>query len=183
MTAYSIAGGLASITVGAITATAGLLLVPGAPSTIGTHVIVAVLAIVATSHEIGWVRVRLPQPARQTRSSWYKRYPAPLAATLWGLDVGALITTWFTRAGVWVLIGIAAMSADVVLGASMFGCYWVGRAASVWVAPLFVTTSASAWRLLDEIDHHERRFRFQHIAAIVGLVAAWFVAAAPTEPW
>jgi hypothetical protein len=156
--AYSLAGALASSVVGAaLGASGGLVLPPDAWPLVASAA--ALVAMTAVAWDLGWIRWRLLEPRRQTRDIWNGRYGRLLGATLWGFDLGLVVTTRFTFAGAWVLVSSAFLVGDALLGSALFLSYWLGRAASVWIGPLLLDGADLTPNLLDEINDRQRSFR------------------------
>jgi hypothetical protein len=168
---------MSSAAVGGVLGAVGGLLLPGRFEA-GALVALALLALVVVTRELGVIAIPLPQPRRQTRERWGKTYPRPVAATLWGLDLGLVFTTWFTFSGTWIVILIAVASASPVFGALLLTVHWLGRALAVWVAPLLLSDANETPFLMDRIDAERRSFVLAHVAAVVWIAGALTVAAA-----
>jgi hypothetical protein len=168
---YTLAGAASSLFVGGTLGAAGALLVPGLARTVGVPAVLG-LALVATTRELGWVRFPLPQPRRQTKDIWGKIFSPPVAATLWGLDLGLLVTTRLTFSGTWLLILLPLLMQDAMLGALLLLAYWLGRALVIWIAPLLFEDASSTPRVLEEINDHYRLFQLVHVVGL-GLVIAF----------
>jgi hypothetical protein len=169
--AYTIAGALSSTLVGgAVGAVGGLVLAPDAwrPGMAA----VLLLGVVVVARDMGWIRFPLPQPRRQTRDVWAYRHGALAAAALWGFDLGLVVTTWFTFAGVWVLVASAFLVGDALLGSVLLLSYWLGRAASVWVGPLLLEDPSRTPFMLDEISQRRRSFRSINLLGVGLLLSA-----------
>jgi hypothetical protein len=144
---------------------AGALLLP--PGGDAWRICIAVaVAILAVGHEAGLSWIPLPQLGRQTDGRWAKRRSAPVAAFLWGFELGAVLTTWFTFAGVWLLVAFAFLSASPAVGAGLFVAYWSGRALSVWIGPVLAEDARATPRLVASIDRQTRLARHVHVAAL-----------------
>ncbi|HEX9941070.1 MAG TPA: hypothetical protein VGG03_03575 [Thermoanaerobaculia bacterium] len=165
VTAYTAAGLLASALVGWGLAALGRALLPSGMS--GPAAVLCLgIASLAAAREMGWVSLPLPQHRRQTRDVWAKWFRSPVAAALWGFDVGFLFTTWFTLAGVWLLVAVAFLAREPWFGTLLFAIYWLGRALSVWVAPLLLEDAASTPRLLAAIEEHRSFVQRVHVLAL-----------------
>ncbi len=169
VTAYTLAGGVASVLVGALLGALGGWLMPGQGGRLGILVAIAV-ALLATARELGWIAVPLPQFQRQTNDVWAKLFPSTLTAALWGFDVGLVFTTWFTLAGVWLLVVVAILTGEPVFGAALFAVYWLGRALPVWLAPWLLEDANATPQLLDGIAEQQRLFERIHAVALVWAV-------------
>ena len=92
--------------------------------------------------------------------------PSPVAATLWGFDLGLAFTTYITFSGAWMVAFASFALGNAGLGATLFLGYWLGRAASVWAGPLMLGDSVDVAALIDEVDAHHRWFHWIHIAGL-----------------
>lgn len=169
VTAYTLAGGAASLLVGALLGILGGWIVPARVGMLGILIAIAV-ALLALARELSWLAIPLPQRRRQTRDIWAKVFPSTWAAALWGFDLGLVFTTWFTFAGVWLLVIVAILIGSPQFGAALFTAYWLGRALSVWIAPMLLSDATATPQLLDEIVAQYRLFQRMHV---VGL--AWSI--------
>lgn len=129
---------------------------------------VALLVIVIPfiMRDLDLMHFPVPQTHRQTNGSWAKRLPAWLAATLWGLDLGLVFTTWRQFSGVLVLPLAALLLGDPAIGAALFGGYWIGRAAPVLAAPMLLANPTSAPSLMDSVVERVGLFRRLDIIAL-----------------
>jgi hypothetical protein len=177
--AYTLAGGMASVFVGSALSTLGgalLLLLPALrveAGRLGVWIAIAI-ATVAIAREARWISLPLPQLRRQTKQVWAILFPRTVAATLWGLDLGLIFTTRLTFSGVWLLAAVAFLNGEPVFGATLFGLYWLGRALSVWIAPLLMQDTASTPQLMDGIAGEYRLFRRVHVLGLIWSVFALF---------
>jgi hypothetical protein len=173
--AYTAAGVVASAAVGAGLGWLGRLLV--AEQVRGWWPLVALtVAMLALARELGWRGVPLPQPSRQTRDVWGKVFPEPLAAALWGFDLGLVFTTQLTFAGAWLLAVVATAAGSPTFGAALFVLYWLGRALSVWLMPRLLHDPSAVPDLLAEVSRQRRLFHGIHVVGLVWAVAvliAW----------
>jgi len=165
VTAYTAAGLLASCLVGWGLAALGRALLPSGRSGLAVVLCLGIAAL-AAAREMGWISIPLPQRRRQTRDLWAKWFRSPVAAALWGFDVGFLFTTWFTLAGVWLLLAVAFLAREPWFGTLLFAVYWLGRALSVWLTPLLLTDAASTPRLLVAIEEHHGFVQRVHVLAL-----------------
>ncbi len=93
-----------------------------------------------------------------------------MAPALSGLDLGLVFTTWFTFSGVWFLVCLAFVSSSITAGAGLFVCYWLGRALSVWLAPLMMSDARVTPQLLGATDARFRMFQLIHVLGVcIGL--------------
>jgi hypothetical protein len=174
--AYTAGGTVTSLIVGAALGWLGSVVGLGRTGSIGLAV-AAAIALVAAARETGVLSVPLPQARRATKGTW-ATMGLPLAATLWGLDIGLFATTWLTFAGAWLVPALALLGGSVAFGAALFAAYWAGRALSVWVAPAFMVTAADTLRMMDALEAAHDRARVVHVAALGwGLVVFGVMAA------
>ena len=165
---YTIAGGISSGLLGGLLGSAGAFLLRGSIGRYAPTFAIAV-AIIATIREMGWIVISVPEPKRQTRDLWAKQFPRPIPEALWGLDIGLTIASRFTFSGVWVLGVLAFVAQDVMYGAETFLFYWLGRAASVWIAPRLLGSASDTPSLLDGIQAEYKFFKSIHIYALIWL--------------
>lgn len=181
VTAYTLAGTLTSALVGAGLGAAGAAVLPDHVGWVGTALVLAV-ALLALARELGIVAVPLPQLGRQTRGVWANWYGARIAAVLWGLDLGLTFTTWVELSGVWVLATVAFVAGEPLVGAALFTSYWLGRALSVWVGPLLMTSASDTPVLVASLNHQHRLFRSVHVAGIAWsmvVIGVWTIVGTP----
>jgi hypothetical protein len=169
--AYTLAGALSSMLVGGTLGAVGGRLLPPDAWRLGIPAAV-LLGVLAVARDMGWIQVPLAQPRRQTRDVWTYRYGPLAASALWGFDLGLVVTTWFTFAGVLVLVASAFLLEDVLLGSLLLLFYWLGRAASVWVGPLFLEDAGQTPWMLDEINNRHRTFRSINFLGVGLLLSA-----------
>lgn len=180
-TAYTVAGSLASGSVGATVGWLGGLLNPGLSSWLGIIVALAI-GLIAFAREVGWISFPLPQLRRQTKEFWGKVFPGSVAAILWGLDLGLTFTTRLTFSGVWLVAGVAVIIGEPSFGAALFLLYWLGRALSVWIAPLLMPdANATPW-VMDVIYAHYRLFQRVHVLGLAWSVAVLIIWLALEKP-
>lgn len=168
---YTVSGAATAMLAGATLGAVGGWLPTGPLQRLGVPVVLLV-ALLAVCRELGWVRLPLPQPARQTNDLWAKTCRRPVAATLWGLDLGLVVTTRFTLAGVWVLVLLPVLLADAMFGAAVLLAYWLGRALPVWLGPLLVDDANATHCLLDSLGSHHRLFQRVHVLGLVMICIA-----------
>ena len=164
--AYTLAGGVTSAFVGALLGLLGRLFLPTQFGKLGILVALAIGSI-AIARELRWVSFPLPQLRRQTKDIWGRIFPGMVAAVLWGLDLGLVFTTRLTFSGVWLLVAIAILVGAPAFGAALFVLYWLGRALSVWVAPLLMPDAGATPWVLDRIYAHSRLFQRIHVLGLV----------------
>ncbi|CAA9553228.1 MAG: hypothetical protein AVDCRST_MAG33-1061 [uncultured Thermomicrobiales bacterium] len=171
VTAYTLAGALAS---GLVGVSAGWLgsLIPGGDAMRAVLVVAALVGI--------WVALReaiartwpMPQIRRQTPETLRVRYSAPVAAALWGFDLGLVFSTWLTFAGPWFVLAVALALGDPLAGAVLFLGHWLARAAWLWLAPYLLTSARVGPEFSRQVTRTIGLFRtVQVVAATIGVVA------------
>jgi len=166
VTAYTLAGSVSSLSIGAMFTALGSVL--GAARA-GIYGVVAsiVVAVIAMAREFGWLSIPLPQLTRQTRDTWAKAFNGTQAAALWGFDLGLTFTTWLTFSGVWLLAVVAILAKESAFGATLFTLYWFGRAGSVWLGPLLLREASATSRLLHELTGQHLLFQRIHAMGLM----------------
>jgi len=125
------------------------------------------IALFAMARELGWVSYPIPQLKRQTKDVWARIFPRKVAAMLWGLDLGLTFTTRITFSGVWVLAIVTILIGKPAFGAALFVLYWLGRALSLWIAPLLMPDSSSTDWVQERIYGQYSLFRRIHAFGLV----------------
>jgi hypothetical protein len=177
VTLYSASGLLVSVLVGLATGLVGRDLA-GAP-TDGLMAAALGVAMLAIAREVRWRDIPVPHLRRQTRSVWAKGRGMKVGSVLWGLDLGLIFSTYVAFSGAWVLLAVAIASGQPAFAAGIFGSYWIGRALSVWIAPLWVDDPQSLWNLPNELDRRQHLFRIIHVAAlgaVLIILTLWLMA-------
>jgi len=166
VTGYTLAGALASASVGAALGFLGAALLPEQPVAPGRLVALGV-GLLALARTLGLAAIPFPQPARQTRDVWVKGSNPTIAAIRWGLDIGLIYTTRFTFPGTWFLTAVAVVAREPAFGAAVFVAYWIGRAVSVWLGPLLMRDARETPQLLMAVHHQYSGFRRTHAVALI----------------
>lgn len=164
-TIYTLAGLMTSGCVGLVVGLAGPVFHAEALGW-GRWVLVLGVALILAARDAGWVSIPLPQIRRQTDGRWNKLLPWPVAAALWGGDIGLIFTTWLTFSGIWVLLGLGLVAGSPLLSLGLFVCYWLGRAASIWLAPVLLSGPKAAPSFLREVVAQRGLLRWIHLTAI-----------------
>jgi hypothetical protein len=163
---YTLAGSVASALVGAVVGWLGGLFWPGQVGRLGILVALAI-GLIAIARELGWLSIPLPELRRQTKGIWAKLFPGTVAAMLWGFDLGLVFTARLTFSGVWLLVAVAMLVGEPAFGIALFVLYWLGRAVSVWIAPLLMPDADATPWVLDVIYWHYRLFQRIHVLGLV----------------
>lgn len=125
------------------------------------------VGLIAIAREVGWLSFPLPELRRQTEGVWAKLFSGTVAATLWGFDLGLVFTARLTFSGVWLLVAVAMLVGEPAFGSALFVLYWLGRALSVWIAPLLMPDADATPWVLDVIYRHYRLFQRIHVLGLV----------------
>lgn len=176
VTALTFAGSMTSAIVGALLGSLRGLLSPAPVGKFGILIAIAV-AFIAMVRELGWLSFPLPQWARQTNGRWAS-FSSTLAAILWGFDLGLIFTTWLTFSGVWLLVVVTILVGEPIFGAALFVLYWLGRALSVWVAPLLMLDPSTTSELMEDLYKQHPLFRQIHLVGLVwsiGVLGLWLI--------
>jgi hypothetical protein len=130
------------------------------------------IALTLAARELGIVRFRLPERPLQTEKVWMHKFGPLGAATMWGLHLSLGFFTRVNYGGFWLLTVLTLGLASPRMGALLMGGHWVGKALSVWLAPLALRTSADGSEVVGIWDTDPRHYR--RVQAL-GLVAAGIV--------
>jgi hypothetical protein len=167
VSALTVGGMATAAAVGAAVGKVGAIVIPPTyAQEAGYFVLIA--ALLGGAHDLGFSRIRLPQPRRQTAEWWGKRHRA-LAAALWGADLGLIFSTWFTFSGPVVISAVVLAHRNAITGAIFIGSYWVGRALTVWYSPMLFADANATLGVLHWV--HERRKWFA-CAQVTGIAFA-----------
>jgi hypothetical protein len=76
------------------------------------------------------------------------------------------------------LLSIVAAAGDPWFGAAVFGAFWLGRALSVWLAPVLLHDPRETHMLLKGIAQESQKLKRVHGAALAGvvIVLVWWLA-------
>jgi hypothetical protein len=129
--AYGTGGVLASAALGAAVGWLGR--VAGAP-TPGRLLVVAAFALVLGAADLRVFGMRTPTVRRQTQRLWWFRMRKPLAAFVWGLDLGLVVTSIRVSSLGWLALVVAFVSGDGWRGAAVMAPYGVGLVANLVAA-------------------------------------------------
>ena len=125
------------------------------------------LALVLAFREWEWLTFRLPQCRLQTESNWAREFGFPTASAMWGFHLGLGFFTYASHGGFLFLVGAALVIGSPIHSVLLMMVYWLGRAASVWVAP-FLWSGNDLGDLMQAITNNRRRLH-----TVVGLTLLW----------
>jgi hypothetical protein len=163
--AFTLSGVFTSASVGYVLGSAGSAL-PAQARPVGLAS-TGLVAIALAAREAGWLSFTLPSARRQTRDVWGKSMSRLAAHVLWGADLGLAFTTRITFSGPLLPAALAVVGGRSDLGAAVFVVYWLGRALSVWIAPLLVAGANDIPEALDRIGDNGPEFRAMHVLALL----------------
>jgi hypothetical protein len=130
---------------------------PGRPAVALTACLA--IAVVLAARELGVVQFRLPERPLQTEKVWMHEFGALGAATLWGLHLSLGFFTRVNYGGFWLVTLLTLGIGSPGIGALLVGGHWLGKALSVWVAPLALRTSADGSEVVGIWDMDARHYR------------------------
>lgn len=164
--AFSGAGLMTSGIVGGSAAVLGTVLFPFGAGQVAP-IVGLVISILLVGRELSGRPVQLPQLRRQTSARWGKLLPGPVAAGVWGLDIGLGVATYITFSGFWLPLTLALLFESPTMGMSLMASYWLGRALPVWLLPGSIQGPAEVLRLQDAIDAARPMFQQSHMVGLL----------------
>ncbi len=167
---YTVGGAGSSLLIGALLGALGAMLIPGTWQFAGLLFVMS-MAGVAAAYEMGLIPLALPQVNRQTNIMWGRRFSTPLAAALWGIDLGLVVTTRVTYAGTWAVLLFATASRHTAAGAVILLAYWLGRASQVWLVALLLRSTNELPRFLQRIYMQSSIVQRVHVASLIWALA------------
>ncbi|GIW04272.1 MAG: hypothetical protein KatS3mg059_0892 [Thermomicrobiales bacterium] len=167
---YTAGGVLSAALLGLLLGALGRLVVP-ADGWRWAMVASAGIGALAVVRETIAASVPIPQLRRQTPELWRFGVPLPVSASLWGIELGLVFTTWTTFAGPWFLAAIAVAGGNPAVGMALFVAHWLGRSAWLWAAPYLIRSSTAMPEVMDEILRAKRLFAWIHVGGLVGGLA------------
>jgi hypothetical protein len=168
--AYTAGGLLSSVSVGVLLGLLGTQM-HSHLTNVGAISALALVGVWAASRELGRLPLPLPQMHRATHDIWARWWGQPRAALAWGLDIGTFFSTWLTFAGAWWVVALAILGGSPWFGGALLAAYWSGRAATVWLAPLFISNATITPLLLVAWRPLFRRFQTAHACTVLAGVA------------
>jgi cytochrome c biogenesis protein CcdA len=125
------------------------------------------IGLILAAREWNILGFGLPERKLQTEKFWAHQFGFVGASLLWGLHIGLGFFTRITYGGFWLLAAVALSLGDPVFGAAMMSAYWLGRALSVWVAPLLLRSETGSVELTEAILDHRDALRRISGAALI----------------
>lgn len=133
--AYALGTMLSSTTVGAALGWLGARLAVDPQLAAVAVITIAALLLLA---EIGVLPIPTVIWRRQTVKSWRQRGGPARSAFMWGLDIGAGLTTRVTYRSLWGLLALCFIFGSPLLGAIIMASYGAGRIVLVLSGPLLL---------------------------------------------
>jgi cytochrome c biogenesis protein CcdA len=162
---YSVGGAASSALLGAaLGAVGGLIQWPD--DWLAVTIVLSV-GVACVTREVFAPSAWIPQLRRQTPGRWAKHRGPMTAAVLWGIDIGLVLTTWFTFSGAWFVIALALLAGGPAQGALILLAYWSGRSLSVWLAPMMAVDAVHVPEFLDALESSRGQARLIHTLALV----------------
>jgi len=121
-----------------------------------------------------WRIISLPLPGRQrqTEKIWAHEYGFPIAAAMWGFDVGLGFGTYLTNGGL-LLVAVAAVArGSPIFGVELMISYWIGRAAPAWLMRFLWPTERAEPMVMAVLSTHHI---YRHV---IGFTSLWFAGVA-----
>ena len=171
VSAYTLGGVAASGLVGALAgwAGAGLSVVLPPAWLFGGAALVGVAVALRESVGRAW---SLPELHRQTPEDFRVRHSAPIAAALWGFDLGLVFSTWLSFAGPWFVLALTVALGDPVAGMALFVAHWLARASWLWLSAYLLPSARVGPMFSRQVAGQIGLFRtVQVLAAAIGVLA------------
>jgi hypothetical protein len=170
LAAYSLAGALSSALVGAAFGLMGQFLMRG--TRVIPVLISAFTAVLFVLQQFRVLPFPTPEFSRQTKAVWQRVFHPVVAAALWGLDLGLVLTTRQAFSGAWPIVVLAVCLASPAMGAGLIGSYWLGRLAPVWIVPVLLRDAGDTHRLLTHLFGHHWLLQRIHVIGLIWGVGA-----------
>jgi hypothetical protein len=171
VSAYTLGGIAAAGLVGACAGWIGSrlsIIVPPA-WLLGAAALVGVVVGIRESVGRAWP---LPQLRRQTPEDLRVRHSAPVAAAIWGFDLGLVFSTWLSFAGPWFLLALAVAVGEPLVGVALFVAHWLARAAWLWLAAYLLPSARVGPAFSRQVVNQIGLFRtVQVLASTIGVAA------------
>lgn len=132
-----VGGSMVGILLGTLGATMSALMHPPISSTV---LLVGVLALVYSLHEMQLTSLPYPQRRHQVPSQWRNQYHPYLTAALYGALLGAALITFIPTATCYVLVAAVTLRGSPIIGVFAFASYAAARACFLWLANYRSTT-------------------------------------------
>lgn len=171
VSAYTLGGIIAAGLVGACVGWigSGLSIIVSPSWLLGWAALVGVAVVIREAVGRTWP---LPQLRRQTPEGLRVRHPAPVAAAIWGFDLGLVFSTWLSFAGPWFLLAIAVALGEPLAGMALFIAHWLARAAWLWLAAYLLPSARVGPAFSRQVVRHVGLFRtVQVLACSIGVAA------------
>ncbi len=168
---YTVGGTVSSVAVGGILGLLGMAILP--PTAVpGVIAITIVFAAISIGIELGWLHFHIPQATRQTNVLWAHRFSRPVAALLWGADLGTVVTTRAAFEGNLTVLALAFGARSPAFGVALLLAYWFARAVQVWSSTSLIAAPGQAVGFLRELFAEYRTLQRVHIAGLIWAIVA-----------
>jgi hypothetical protein len=114
--------------------------------------VVAVVALVCGAADLRVFGLRTPTVRRQTQRLWWHRMRKPLAAFVWGVDLGMVVTSIRVSSLAWVALVLAFVSGDAWRGALVMVPYGIGLLVNLVVGTIVEGRRVSPSDPVGEVD-------------------------------
>jgi hypothetical protein len=94
------------------------------------------LAVIFALRDMKLITFALPQRHCQAPHWWLHEFDFNSALFMWGFHIGAGFATFIYYSGLYALLCAVLISGSPMFGGTLMLCYWLGRALSVWIAPI-----------------------------------------------
>lgn len=126
---------LGGATRGLVLGTLGALVPTGLrPGPVAVAGLLATLLALAAIVEAGWVRIRVPSPARQVNEDWLDRYRGWVIGFGFGYQLGLAAVVYITTASLWVVFIAEFLTFSPVGGMALGALFGLVR-----TVPIFAT--------------------------------------------
>ncbi len=143
--------GAAAVTGGALAGMvlgfAGSMLWPYRNAVVGLVVslgIVSFVSLLYSLHEAGIVRLPRPEVRRQVSADWRRRMPPELFAVVYGLELGAGLSTFIAVTSFYVVVLYAFVKGVPLIGAVLLGTFGLGRWLPLPIVSLIASRNPAA---------------------------------------
>lgn len=138
---------------------------------------ISLLAVVLAARDLGIVEFYLPAPQCQTQKRFANNRGFNWAVVAWGAHIGLGFATRISYSGFWLIVAMAVTVGDPVYGAALLILYWLGRALSVWLAPLLLPPQIQVSGIVAALKGSRHWYHWLSGAALI-----WSAAAAALLP-
>lgn len=145
---------VAAYVVGAVLAGATLGFLGSLLSPLGQVIQVPILILVAAAygiHELGLARMPAPEFRRQVQQHWRTALPPRLLAIVYGLELGAGLTTFVSSTSFYVVVLWIVTRGSAFEGAAMLSLYAFGRAVPVLLIAMRTSSAIQSGTVVSKL--------------------------------